>query len=171
MKQRTKLAVVRILSLHTEFSDEEINDAISFIEKNDLAKIFNFSNIGPKKITPSGFTQRPAQQKKPSRALLEIKEIDPGKFEFLSLFDQKIRDGVILSKLDEIRRVGTSIDKSFDAGKSLKDAIPKLIALLSRLSITEMHKVVENILAESSTVGRQDDSYNELATFLIRGKK
>jgi hypothetical protein len=169
VKQRTKLAVVRILSLHTEFSDEEINDAITFIEKNDLAKIFNFSNIGQKQRTPTEITQRPAQR--PSRILLEIKETDPEKFEFLSLFDQKIRDGVILSSLDEIRRVGTSIDKSFYSGKSLKDATPKLIALLSRLSITEMHKVVENILAESSTVGRQDDSYNELATFLIRGKK
>ncbi|RON57427.1 hypothetical protein [Pseudomonas frederiksbergensis] len=175
MKPKVKLAVTRILSLQTEFTAAELAEALNFIKAFGLDTMFNTSALEKKKngesLASKPVGNAPSNIKNGSaRILADLETVDHDKFEALSQFEVFLRSGKLLSKLDSIRRVGVSIDKTFQTGKSRKDAIPRLIGLLAKLPLAEAKQVISRVSEEYEDAGMLDEGYQNLANFLLRVK-
>jgi len=172
MKRRVKLAIDRILDLRSEFQDIEILEAMKYIQEY----VFNSSSKVPvnvesrikssrKKKTP---TKRSAGI---SRTVFELKGKDPEKFEILLIVDQLLRAGEVLPTLDNIRELGSSIDKNFIAGKTRKESIPKFLKLIASLPIDRLKALINNVVKSANDHPYDDnEAYRNLASFLIQGR-
>ena len=83
-------------------------------------------------------------------------------------FDQLLRSGKVLKKMEDIRKFMLSIDKSFDVGKSRKDAIPRLIKMFSNMEVDRINQSIEYILRSDNYLNREDEGYRDLASFIIQ---
>ena len=174
MNARVRTVVERILELRNEFEDLEILEAIRYVNSTlhqNSTGVKQPKNRKSKTNSSRGTGARTAIPKA-SRVVLALKETDPEKYDVLTDLDSLLREGKILSSLDAIRTVGASLNKSFVAGKSRKDAIPKLMKLLADLPLDQLRGVVESLLEQSSDKRRSSDeeTYSKLAAFLIHGK-
>ena len=68
-----------------------------------------------------------------------------------------------------LRRFGETVSKNFRPRKARKDNISALMTLLATLPQEEMVKVIEK--ASKNTAKRNSDGFQELANFLIEGKR
>lgn len=170
MKQQVKLAVTRLLGIQAEFTNQEILDAIEYIRENELDKIFDRSSQLARLRRPKDSrNDSRVERSSTPRVIVNLQETAPEKYDLLLEIDKGIRSGQVLTKIDEIRRLGTSIDKNFDPGKSHKDAVARIFSLLSGLPLPELKAISTEIRTESANRLRNDDAYRNLATFLIKG--
>lgn len=172
MKRRIKQAANRILELQGEFSAEELLGAMKFLMESDLGKKSGVSITRTRKAKGKKRTRsrRPLADSV-SRAVIALKDDEPEKYQILEAFDTLVRSGKALPKLESVRVLGASIDKNFTPGKSRRAAIPKLVRLLAGLPVEDLKIVVERALEDDEVAQKEDESYRELASFLIRGRE
>lgn len=175
MKYKIKLAVTRILSLHTEFTSGELSEAMQFIRERGLDDIFDISmvSVASKKKARSGeFKDKSSQESKlgASKVLADLELKDSEKYHALAAFEGLLRSGKVLTRLDGIKKVGMSIDKDFQPGKSRKDAVPKLMNVLASLSLSDINKIISKVVDGGEDSGMLDESYQNLANFLLSSK-
>src|SRR5262249_33965212 len=101
-----------------------------------------------------------------TRALQELRRTDPDKYQILKRFETRIREGSILTTLDEFRAFGEVLDKGFAPGKSRKEALGRLMALLALMDRETLETAVAKVPASAA---RDDDSYRRLANHIISG--
>lgn len=165
MNGNVKKAVLRVLLLKEEFSKKELSEAVKFISNNLEADLFDYLADNKQNIEKKRSPTKPITDQI-SRAVTELKEKDIEKYNLLKNFDLSIRKGELLPRMDSIRQLGIRFSKEFDAGKSRKEGIPRLMNLLSKVSITELKSTIIETVEET---GRESSEYAELANFLIHG--
>lgn len=173
MKPRVKRIVDRLLDLREEFDDDEILEAMRHVcaeHLNESDARHNQDSSAPQKHKRRRGSSAPP---KASRVVLALRKTDPERFDILTILDSLLRAGEVLPSLERIRSVGSALNKDFAAGKSRKDAIPKLMTLLVGLPVEQLQEIVKSILGESSNAryGSEEEAYSKLANFLIRGER
>lgn len=171
MKNRINLAISKILLLQSEFSPNELKTAITLIKKMEIDRFLKSENIPLEKTS----TQESRSNKEQGRSIIQgisrsIEGLDPEKSAILSNLIEDINNRNTLLKLDEIRAHALRIDKNFKVGKTIKDTIPKFIILLRNLPINELKSIIKEIRESNKNESKVDDSYQNLAQFLIKGE-
>lgn len=169
MRSRVRLAAFRILALREEFTARELSNALSLLNKwsftlDRMQKKPSRSAKAPQ-ANPTQFSQIE------SRIVTELRERDPERYAILSKIDQSIRLGAILPRLSDIRRAGCSLDKKFNSGRSKKDAVPRLMTMLAAIPVKDLEIVFQKWRLEAPSTREIDTEYDELAEFLIKGRK
>ncbi|NNG05535.1 MAG: hypothetical protein HKM95_15745 [Inquilinus sp.] len=165
-----KLAVLRIISLQEEFSRYELRRAVDFVSTHRtddlLAWLAGEGESAPK--TARRTAGRPSSNR--SLALAELRDGDPERYRLLHEIDGLLRDGSLLPKLEDVRKLGVELDKSFTTGKTRRDAIPRLMELLAGQSLERIRPLVHRIILDAAKDGEKDKEYERLAAFLMHGK-
>ena len=175
MKSKKSIqASLKILLLIEEFTNREIKDAIEMIEsnfENNKNPLLSFlKSVINLKSSEKHSSKNKAIGIGCSRVILELEDTDKEKFLLLSKVDKLIREGKVLRKLNDIKKIANQISKEFPSVKSRKDAIPKFMALLANMSIDEAGNIVESIMQNQNS-DVSESEYHELASFLIGGNK
>lgn len=171
MKSRINLAVLKILSLKEEFNERELLEAVQIISEGrteDLLSWLAESNRPDSKKTSAGARKLVGQQ---SRAVIELKDKEPERYELLSELDDLLRKCVLLPRLEDIRRFGEDLSKTFEAGKSRKEAIPRLMEILANEPMDRLKGLSRRLLDEVSNMGGKEAEYEKLASFLMHGNR
>lgn len=174
MKPRIRLAVLKVLSLQAEFSSSELEEAYKFIESSQLKDIFGLDkvvrqNSSAKSTTGSGSVKK-SMRSTASEAILErVKQDDLEKYKLLDSLETQLRSSGLELKLDVIRKIAFSIDKSIDLGKSKKDAIPKFIELLARISLDDVSRIIQQISNAQESSSSNSNKYFKLASYIVKG--
>ena len=163
MKSRAKLAAFRILALREEFSNKEISDAIALINGGFLSTGADSTSDR----SPQSVSRRSVVPRHESPVMKDLFERDPVRYRLLREIDVSIRSGRILPRLQDIRRIGTSIGKNFHAGKSKREAIPRLMAWLMELPTAKIEEMYNAWKHEHESDSGTGDGYQDLARFLI----
>jgi hypothetical protein len=173
MRDKVSLIALRIAALMEEFSEEDISKAVRLLEERDSPSSLLMYLAGNKKasITKSKATRKNSKpiEEQRSKAVLDLETKDPQKFQVLSEFDSLLRKSLVLSEVDDIRRLGERISKDFSARGSRREFISRLMAVLASKNIEEIRDVVSTALS-SVKEGEKDSDYQRLAQFIITGK-
>ena len=170
MTTKSKLAALRILALREEFSERELRVALSLAE--GLSGVWAHQGEKQKRASAQSVRAHTTTLTgSKSRVVTELRERDPDRYSILSTIDHSIRLGSILPRMSDIRRVGCSINKGFVSGKSKKDAIPRLMETLAKLSVPELEHAYETWKREMPSHKGRNTEYDELAEFLIKGTR
>jgi histone H3/H4 len=174
VKPKIKLAVARVLALHAEFSPAELAEAYDYLENSSLGKNFGVCSKNPR---PSDLMDKPigirSEQERSSASahiLNALQATDQEKYRLLDELERILRSNKPAIRMDEIRRIATSIDKEKDIGKSKKEAIPKLLEVLAANPIDDIRSFARPIFRKTLSRKESDDSYNKLAKYLVRGE-
>ena len=174
MNARVKKLVSQILEFRNDYTDVEILEAMKYVASESLNDAGSPKKSGERERKSKTGHSRGSRTSIPkaSRVVLALKNSDPEKYNILATLDSLLRTGTIVPAVDGIRSIGTSIDKSFDAGQSRKDAIPRLMKLLAGLPIEQLRDTVEAIMQSQQNDGNRSDeeAFSRLAAFLIQGK-
>jgi hypothetical protein len=170
MNHRTRQAVLRILMLTEEFSCEELAEAVTFLGGQKEEGIFAFlKSMAPSQKRPS--TPRSAgaglNAKGETRALQELKSVDGAKYQVLREFERAIREGRVLKTLDDFRAFGTILGKDFTPGKSRKEALGRLMAVLARMDLESIRAAIAKAPARSG----EETAFRRLANQIISGPR
>jgi hypothetical protein len=172
VKLKVKQAVLKILSLQNEFTKGELNEAFNFIRESRIDTIFD--KFGPSQksgsVRDAGVRKSSAKPAGNER-LIDLSSFqvdDPEKLEILSMFVEGLQSGKYLSSLDSIRKFGLSLEKDFYAGKSRKDAVPKIVELVAKMPVDDVRKFVRRVIDTKEDAGMLDKGYQNLAEFLLR---
>ena len=168
MKQKVKIAMEKILKLQEEFTEDELQEAMENLLKQIFNKEMRKSSRGKKAKIPKKGNQHKPLSDSVSRAVIQLEKVDPEKYKILFEFDQLLRSGKVLKKMEDIRKIMLSIDKSFDVGKSRKDAIPRLIKMFSNMEVDRINQSIDYILRSDNNLNREDEGYRDLASFIIQ---
>jgi len=173
MNSRIKQAVLRILLLEEEYTEEEIREAIKLIQNDRqeslLIKYWADLNHGISKKKNQQKSTKPFDQQV-SKAVLQIKEKEPDKYKVLLELDGLLRKGLVLQSINDIKAFVSKISKDFPKIKSRKDSIPKLITLLANKPLTDIKTLLEEILKQTDS-STDDSDYQRLAQYLINGRE
>ncbi len=168
MTRGARQAALRILLLQEEFSPQEIADALSLlgsVEKEDLVAFLQ--RTASERAGRKDAQRRPANlEGQHTRALQALRRRSPEKYEVLLPFEEAIRRGEVLPTLNDLRAFGRSLSKTFNVGKSRKDALSRLIELLADMDI-EAIKLASSRAASSS---ESPGAFQRLADHLISGR-
>nr|VFK10174.1 MAG: hypothetical protein BECKLPF1236B_GA0070989_101226 [Candidatus Kentron sp. LPFa] len=169
MNKRIRQAALELMLLQEKFTRKELDEAFALVSKDGNATLIRLLSAPP--------TKQPARREANkqtgnglSKAVQELKETDPERYELLTAFEEKLRQETILPTLNGIRRVGTSFSKEFQAGKSRKEAIPRLMAMLAAVPFDTLQERLDAVVKRIHRAPN-DDSYQELAEFLINGHR
>ncbi|WP_152540977.1 hypothetical protein [Luteimonas huabeiensis] len=178
MNKSVSSVALRVAQIIVDFSEGEIREAVSLLRAHGhgsellayLASDFSANVVH--KTRRVGTKKSRASSVKPinnitSRAVLRLKEADPEKFQVLSEFDSLIRNGQVLATHESMRRFGERLSKNFEPGKSRKETIGALMAIVADLPVVEIEKLIE--YAVSLGVSGETEGYQRLARFLIDG--
>lgn len=174
MKKRIRQAAVRIALLREEYSEEEWEQAVRYLEENsiqDRLKRFILNGELPKEadLRPRSPSKGKSEEPRlPSEQLLRVKDSDPERFTLLSDFERQLWEKRILPSIQNIRHLGLSLSKGFRSGKSRKDAVSSLISELLTLPLEKI-KLVMKAAVERSVSGERD--FKNLADFIIHGNQ
>ena len=171
MKKSKSIQVsLKILLIIEEYSSKEISDAIKMIESdfsddNNPLILFlkKISSVSKKKNLNNKRSDKEPQY---SKCIADLKESDEEKFLLLSKLDKLIREGKVLAKLSDLRKLATQISKDFPNVKSRKDAIPKFMSLLVSMDIADARKIV-NMIIQDQERNISESEYQELAGYII----
>lgn len=171
MNTRLSLLRRRIAAIEKDFSKREIESAVRQLEQQEsespLLPYLSSLKRG-KRRTRSQRTKKPIQDQR-SRAVMRLQQKDHEKYRVLSEFDALLREGRVLSKVNDIRRLGETLTKDFAARSSRRDSISKLMETLATKPLHEIRTVVETVLSNAAVdTGKSD--YERLAEFIITGK-
>lgn len=170
MNDSVSKAVQKIARMRAQFSDEEIIAAMRQILNHGFPekKGPGYSARNNKRRSASNRSKTLAEGV--SRAVLDVEKSDPEKYEILSRVDRLLRKRDILRDMRSLRDFGQSLDKSFEPGKSRKDAVPRLVQVLSEIPIDRLALVVEEALEKEREREAVDDDYRRLANYLMSKK-
>lgn len=171
MKSRVKLAVLKILSLREEFSEKELSEAVDLISKGKTKNLLASLTEGRRPVSRKIARNVKRIDEQQSRAVTELRDNEPERYELLYELDCLLRKGVLLPRLEDVRRLGGELKKDFETGKSRKIAVPRLMDVLANEPLDRARGLAKRLLAEAADVGGKDAEYQKLAAFLIHGKQ
>jgi len=174
MRDRALLLALRIAAIEQEFSEKEIQRAIRLLDAQGLetpssllahiAESSKQSNSRPK----TNRKAKPIDEQR-SKAVMELEQKDPEKFQVLSEFDHLLRKGRVLPTQDEVRKLGEKLSKEYSSRSSRRESISKLMTLLSDRPLDEIRDLLKVSLLPSHA-DESDSDYQRLAQFIITGK-
>lgn len=175
MKHKVKLAITKIISLQAEFTPSELDEAMDFIRKRGLTDLFAIPmvNATGDNLEKTASLKRNGRQESKSgvsKILMDLEGKDSEKYQALAAFEALLKSGEVLTRLDSIKKVGISIDKDFQLGRSRKDAIPKLMAVLANLPLAEINNIISSVKYGREDSGLLDEGYQNLANYLLNRK-
>lgn len=171
MNSRVKQLILKILLIKEEFSEKDIREAVVVLR--DCGTISAFIDYLAQEQNEDPTSRRAKPKLKPlhhqqSKLVMKFADKDEEKYRILSEFDNLLRKGKILHRVEDIRQLGNSISKDYPKVKSRKEAVLKLVNLLSEKTTEQVREILQDCLSELSQ--SQDTSeYHELAQFIISG--
>lgn len=174
MKPKIRLAVLKVLALQAEFTPSELEEAYKFIEGSPLKNILGLDKSRRQNVSVkaarSSESKKDAVRSSASEAVLErVRRDDVGRYNLLDALEKKLRNSGLDLRLDSLRKIAFSIDKSIDLGKSKKEAIPKLLELLARVPLDDAERVVHQIYNEQKNSDSSSNKYFKLASYIVEG--
>lgn len=174
MSSKVMQIALRIGLIKEEFSESEIAAAVRLLEEQGTASAVLAHLAGRKAANHPTKKKRLRNSRTPlkdqkSRAILELQETDPEKYQLLSEFDSLLREGKILPELEDIKRLGEQISKDFAPRNSRRDVVNQLTSLMARRPVDEIRGFISKSLT-SSHFDDKSNEYHELARFIIGGK-
>jgi hypothetical protein len=173
VNDRVALLASRIAAIQRGFSAHEIRAALELLENKGssskvLAYLLRDDKIATQKPRARSRKRKTIEHER-SKAVLDLEHKDPEKYRVLSEFDALLRKGSVLSEVIELKRLGKSLSKDFSTKSSRREAISKLMKVLSKKALPEIQQVVANVLSTHQDTDRDSDYY-KLAQFIITGK-
>ncbi len=172
MKNSVSLIALRIAAIKEEFSEDEILQAVKFLEEQGSTSAV-LTHLASRKREIGTRRKRGHKVKsiedQRSKAVLELQHKDPEKFHVLSEFDSLLRKSSILPEVSDIKRFGERLSKDFAPRSSRRESISKLMTLLADRSLDEIREVVKASLS-TARIDERDSDYQRLAQFIITGK-
>ncbi|MGH7171346.1 MAG: hypothetical protein ACRELG_13800 [Gemmataceae bacterium] len=168
MNRRIRQAMLKILLLREEFSAQELSEAVALIdggEENVLALLKRIAPESPQQAAPRS-PGASFSTKGETRALQELKHSDGEKYEVLRDFETLIREGSTLQTLDEFRAFGKILGKDFSPGKSRKEALARLMALLAHMDLDSIRAALNRLPASTT---QEATAFHRLADKIISG--
>ena len=167
MNKRIRQAVLRILLLQEEFTQNELAEAATVVSDGDANSLIEL--LSRKKPSASHASAKRPQKNGQhlSKAVQNIKDTDPERYELLSDFERMIREESVLPTMVEIRKLGAKTGKDFKPGKGRREMIPKLMGGLIELPMQEMRELI----ADAVDAADGESDYHTLAEFLIHGPR
>jgi len=173
MKDRVSLLASRIAEIEHGFSEREIREAITLLKRkrsHSSVQAFLLHNGNmPRNKKPRSSRKRKSIEEGRSKAVLDLELKDPEKYAVLSEFDTLLRKGTVLHEVVELKKFGKSLSKTFSTKSSRREAISKVMKLLSEKPLSEIRQIVANALSAHRSDDRDSDYY-KLAQFIITGK-
>ena len=170
MNKRIRQASLKLMLLQEEFTKKELNEAAALLSSGEKESLIEFlSGKPPKRNDRREATTQTGNGL--SKAVQELKETDPQRYELLAEFEGMLRRETILPTLEEVRKVGTSASKDFQAAKSRRETIPRLMAVLGTMPLDVLRETLHKVIEESQSACNDDNSYQKLARFLISGSQ
>lgn len=170
MNSHARQAALRIQLLIEEFSADELIEAISFLGGQKGEDLFSFLKSKSAKRSSkaiSGSREGPAQKLATEpRVLREIKDIEPAKYQVLSEFNARAAQGRFLRTLSDFRIFGKVVGKEFAPGKSRKEALNRLLALLVKMDLASIQAAIARL---PETDVDDESAFQKLADHIITG--
>lgn len=171
MNDPVQEVIRKINRLRTNHSDDDIITAMRRLLQDGFPEIRSGSRSHYGKQKKSNPRKEKPFSEGVSRSVLELQSEEPEKFEVLSRFDRLVRKREILKDVRSLREFGQSLDKSFDAGKSRKDAVPRIAQLLKDMPLYRLTPVIESTLEKEQRKDESDNDYQQLANFLMSKRR
>lgn len=177
MKKTARSLALHIAQILEEHTDTEISEAIGILRRyGSTSELFTYmatstreeSFQAAKKFSNNGRASKPLDQIT-SKVVRDIEKSDPTKYRLLSEFDKLVRQGKVLETNEALRRFGETISKDFRPRKARKDSISALMGILVLLPESDIEQLIKHVIDNSPK--RQSDEYQNLASFLIQGKR
>jgi hypothetical protein len=171
MNPRARRAALTILLLKEEFSPTELAEAVSLIsghEGEDLLAYLSRAGSGPHGPSPPHSKGGGLNARGETRALQEVKQADAEKYVVLRDFETLIREGRVLRTLDDFRAFGIVLGKDFTPGKSRKDALGRLMAVLAKMDLESIRSAIAKAPSRS---GEEENAFRRLANQIISGPR
>ena len=169
MKSKIKQAVLKLMLLQEEFTENELKEAINYINDNKKSPLNNLFNKVPGSNIKKDRSPSKSFDEQESKVIQDIKNSEPEKYRVLSDFDSLIRKGAILTSHDEIKTLASKLSKEFPKTRSRKESVPKLMALFVKLEISNIKSLIEEIIKTSNSSNNESE-YQRLAQFIIQGE-
>jgi hypothetical protein len=169
MSGKVRQAVLRILLLTQEFTREELAEAATLISgqpEEDLLAFLERLERTPHKTANARPIKSKATTNGESRALQGLKSVDEEKYQILRDLEIAIREGAVLAALDEFRAFARTIAKNFNPGKSRKEALGRLMALLVPMDTASIREFIAKIPPKATET---DNSFRQLANQILSG--
>ena len=170
MRPKVKLAVEKIIALREEFNDKDLAEAVSLISSGRTDDLLTWLKIQRRPIAQKRSVPAKPSHSSKSKALIALRDLEPERYELLQEIDDLIRRGALLPRLEDVRRFGLGLKKDFESGKSRKDAVPRVLAVLADEPLDRMRELAKRLVEEALNASRSGDEYQKLAAFLIHGK-
>nr|VFK17715.1 MAG: hypothetical protein BECKLPF1236A_GA0070988_101783 [Candidatus Kentron sp. LPFa]VFK32606.1 MAG: hypothetical protein BECKLPF1236C_GA0070990_101733 [Candidatus Kentron sp. LPFa] len=174
MNKQVRQAALELMLLREKFTKKDLDEAFALVSNKGNVGLMEFLSTPPAKRPARQEANKKTRNVKSSNGLSnivrELKDKDPERYELLADFDKKLRQETILSSLREIRKVGIYFSKEFQTGKSRKETIPRLMAILATVPLDDLKEKLDTVV-EKAHGAFDDDSYQELARFLINGSR
>lgn len=172
MKNHVPLIALRIAAIHEEFSEREIVEAVKLLEaQGSTSALLDYLANSRREADAKRRFHRKSKsiEDQRSKAVMALEGKDPDKFQVLSEFDALLRKSSVLPEVDDIRRFGERLSKSFSPRSSRRESIGKLMALLAERPLDEIREAVKSTLS-TARADERDSDYQRLAQFIITGK-
>lgn len=171
MNTRLSLLTRRIAAIEKDFSKREIESAVKLLEQRESESplLSNLSAVKKGKRRAKSRRTKKTLQEQRSRSVMRLQHKDRDKYRVLSELDSILREGRVLPRVSDIKRLGESLTKDFVARSSRRDSISKLMDVLATKPLHEITTVVEAVMSNDSLDGGKSD-YERLADFIITGK-
>jgi hypothetical protein len=172
MKSRTLQIALQIMLIKEQFTENEIFEAVKFLEdqgsSSSLLEYLSGKSVKaerPKRNKSKGLVT----DERHSRAVMALVDKDPEKFKILSEFESLMRKKIVLTELNDIRKLAERLSKTFPPIKSREEAISKLINYIVQLPIEDIQRLISEEIA-SKQINSGDSEFQQLAKFIITGK-
>jgi len=161
--RRGREAALRIQLLFEEFTRAELTDGLSLLgaANGEDVTAFLLRRLAP--ATDQSQRRLPIH----GGAMLSLRDAEPEKYNLIHDFEMRIRSGSLLPTLDSCRAFGKNISKDFQAGKSRKECIPRLVTVLSAMNVDDLRAAISR--APSYADRDSVEPYRRLATHIMSG--
>ncbi len=168
MNKRIRQAALKLMLLQEEFTKKELDEAAALVSGSEKESLIELLSTKPaKRSEPSDAGRQKGNGL--SKVVEDLKETDPQRYQLLAEFEGMLRRETVLPTLEEVRRIGTSASKDFQAAKSRRETIPRLMEVFGTMPIGVLREKLGNVIEESRSTADDDNSYQRLARFLITG--
>jgi hypothetical protein len=172
MRSKVSLIALRIAALKEEFSENEIVEAVKFLEqKGSTSALLTYLTGDKRELKTRHNANRKSKpiEDQRSKALIGLEHKDPEKYQVLSEFDLLLRKSSVLPEVEDIKRIGRRLSKEFSTKSSRRESISKLMALLVERPIDDIRELIRSALS-TARVDEKDSDYQRLAQFIITGR-
>jgi hypothetical protein len=169
MNRRIRQAVLKILLLREEFSAQELAEAVALIDGEEEEELLTLIKRRAPESREQGAPRSPGASlstKGETRALQELKHTNREKYEVLREFETLIREGGTLQTLDAFRAFGKILGKDFSPGKSRKEGLARLMALLAQMDLDTIKAALARLPPNNT---EEATAFHRLADKIISG--